>query len=289
MGGAKTVKASDYIKPRDPARDVAIMTMMMEAQARQQAEQQRLLQMYAGMTPEQQMFDPREASKRAAELGAANIARQRELERLTAPEAAEMRLAQSKEIEQLTAPENVRQYMNEYIRTQALPMQYATGLGDSTIGRAAVYDRALQARKAFEEGLAAQRQSYLAATEEPAGGISPAASIAARQALESQNLAAREAFRQGVFGAAGGFGQAGADVAGQQLANLSRIQQAQQQSDIARQQMILQGQAQEAASRNALLGAYIGAGGSILGSAAQAYGQRLGGSPKGTTTTGAQV
>lgn len=270
MGGAKTVNAGDYIKPRDTARDVAVMTMMMEAQARQQAEQERMLQQYAALAPEVQTFDPRDISKRAAELGAANIARQRELEKLTAPEAAEMRLAQSKEIEQLTAPENVQQYMNEYMRTQGLPAQYITGLGDSTIGRAAMYDRALQAKQAYEQELAAQQQAYLAATQEPVGGISPEAAVEAQQQLEMQNLAAQEAYKQNILQSAGLLGQSGADIAGQQFANLSRMQYAQQQSELARQQAMIESAAQNAAAQNAMTGAYIQAGGQVLSSAASA-------------------
>lgn len=285
MGGAKTVKASDYIKPRDTARDVAVMTMMMQAQAQQQAENEKMLQRYAALAPQVQTFDPRQISQRAAELGAANIARQRELEQLTSPEAAEMRLAQSREIEQLTSPENVRQYMNEYMRTQGLPAQYATGLGDSTIGRAAMYDRALQARKAYEEGLAAQQQAYLAATQEPTGGISPEAAIAAQQQLEAQNLVAQEAYKQNVLQSAGLFGQSGADIANQQFQNLARMQYAQQQSELGRQQAMIEGAAQNAAAQNAMTGAYVQAGGNIISSAISAAGGAAG-AGRGMTSQG---
>ncbi|NDA64016.1 MAG: hypothetical protein EBX50_18615, partial [Chitinophagia bacterium] len=196
MGGAKTVDPSKYISKRDPSRDVAIAMMMQQAQQQQMANQAEMLKQYAGIPPQMQTYDPSAVSKRAAELGVQNILRQRELDRLSSPEAAAMRLAQSKEMEQLTSPETSQAYMREYMRTQGLPSQYETGLGDSTIGRAAMYDRALQAKKAYEDSLALQQQAYLQRTAEPIGGISPESSIAALQAADAQNLAAQEAYKQ---------------------------------------------------------------------------------------------
>jgi hypothetical protein len=277
MGGAKTVNAGKYIKPRDPARDVAVMQMMMQVQKQQQDEQAAMLSKYAQMAPQVQTFDPREISQRSAELGMANLAQQRELEKMTSPEAAAMRLSQSKQMEQLTSPENVRQYMNEYMRTQGLPSQYATGLGDSTIGRAAMYDRALAAKKAYEENLSAQQQAYLAQTEAPVGGLSPAALMAAKQAAQAQNIASGEAYKQAMLGTVGQFGQTGADVANRQFSALSRLQNAIQQSDLGRQQAMIDSSAQNAAAKNAMTGAYIQAGGQVASSAISAMGGMAGG------------
>lgn len=277
MGGAKTVSAGKYIKPRDPARDVAVMQMMMQIQKQQQDEQAAMLSKYAQMAPEVQTFDPREISQRAAELGMANLAQQRELEKMTSPEAAAMRLSQSKQVEQLTSPENVRQYMNEYMRTQGLPSQYATGLGDSTIGRAAMYDRALAAKKAYEENLAAQQQAYLAQTEAPVGGLSPAALMAAKQAAQAQNIASGEAYKQAMLGTVGQFGQTGADVANRQFSTLSNLQNAYQQSELGRKQAMIDSAAQNAAAQNAMTGSWIQAGGQVASSAIGAMGGMAGG------------
>lgn len=277
MGGAKTVDPSKYISKRDPSRDVAIAMMMQQAQQQQMANQAQMLQQYAGMSPEQQMYDASQQSKRAAELGLQNIYRQRELERITNPQEAAMRLAQSKQIEDLTAQQNADQYMREYMRTQGLPAQYETGLGDSTIGRAAMYDRALAAKQAYEQNLAAQRQAYLSSTQAPTGGISPETSIAAKQAAEAQNIAAQEAYKQGMFGSIGGLGQTGYESAMNQFGNLSRAQQAQQQSQQAYQQAMLENQAQNLASQRAMTGAYIGAAGNIASGALGAYGSMGGG------------
>lgn len=285
MGG-RTVDPSKYMSQRDPSRDVAIAMMMQQAQAQQVANQAEMLKQYAQMAPRPQEYDALAQSRRATQLGLQNILRQRELERITSPEAAAMRLEQSKQVEQLTSPETQRAYMREYMRTQALPEQYATGLGDSTIGRAAMYDRALAARKAYEENLAAQRQAFLAQTQEPVGGISPETSIAARQALEAQNLAAQEAYKQGMFGTAAGFGESAAQSAAQQFANLAGLQQSQQQSQQAYNQMLAQGAQQVAQSQNAITSALIGAGGSLAGSALSAGIKGLGSGGTGMTSQG---
>jgi hypothetical protein len=277
MGGAKTVDPSKYISKRDPSRDVAIAMMMQQAQQQQMQNQADMLKQYSATAVQQQDYDASQISRRAAELGMQNILRQRELDRLTSPEAAAMRLAQSSEMEQLTSPETSQAYMREYMRTPGLPSQYETGLGDSTIGRAAMYDRALQAKKAFEESLALQQQAYLARTAEPVGGISPEASIAAQQAVDAQNLAAREAYKQNMFSSLGGFNQAGANASAQQYANFAGLQNAAQQSQQAYNQMLLSGQQQSEASRNAMNAAYATAAGNIASSALGSVGKMSGG------------
>lgn len=288
MGGAKTVNAQQYISKRDPSRDIAIAMAMQQAQAQQMQNQAEMLKMYAGMTPEQQRYDASQQSQRAAQLGLQNIYRQRELERITNPQEAAMRLAQSKQVEDLTAQQNVDQYMREYMRTQGLPSQYITGLGDSTIGRAAMYDRALAAKQAYEESLAAQRRAYLARTQAPTGGISPEASIAGRMGAEAQNLASMEAYRQGVLGSAAQLGQTGFQSAMNQFGNLAGMQQAQQQSQQAYQQAMLENQAQNLASQRAMTGAWIQAGGKVASSAISAAGGMAGGGGKGITGYGGQ-
>jgi len=277
MGGSKKVNPKKYISERDPSRDIAIAMMMQQAQQQQMANQAEMLKQYSAMTPPQQTYDASAVSKRAAELGAQNILTQRELDRLTSPEAAQMRLDQSKEMQQLTSPEASKAYMQEYMRTQGLPSQYETGLGDSTIGRAAMYDRALQAKKSYEDSLALQQQAYLARTGEPMGGISPEASIAALQTAQAQNLAAQEAYKQGMFGNIGGFNQAGANATNQQYANLLGLQNANQQSQQAYNQMLLSGEQQNNLSQNAMTGAYIGAAGNLASSAIGSYGKMAGG------------
>jgi len=273
MGGASTVNASSYFSKRDPSRDIAIAMMMQQAQQQQMQNQAEMLKMYSEMTPEQQRYDAAAQSRRAAELGLGNILRQRELERISNPQEAAMRLAQSKQIEDLTAQQNADQYMREYMRTEGLPTQYETGLGDSTIGRAAMYDRALAAKQAYEENLTAQRQSYLARTQAPVGGLSPETSIAGKMGAEAQNIAAMEAYKQGILGSAGQLGQTGFQSAMNQFSNLGGMQNAQQQSQQTYQQAMLDNQAQNLASQRAITGAYIQAGGQAASSAIGAYGK----------------
>jgi hypothetical protein len=70
--------------------------------------------------------------------------------------------------------------------------------------------------------------------------------------MEAQNLAAQEAYKQGMFGSAAGFSQAGSQALNQQFANLANLQSNQQQSQQAYNQMLAQGAQQNAASQNAI-------------------------------------
>ena len=295
MGGAKTVNAQQYISKRDPSRDIAIATAMQSAQQQQMQNQAEMLNAYAKMTPDMQSYDASMQSQRAAELGLENIFRQRELEEITNSEAQAFRQRQSQEIQDLTDKQNVENYMKEYMRTQGLPSQYATGLGDSTIGRSAMFDRALAAKQSYEENLAAQRQAYLASQQAPVGGLSPETSIAGKQAAQAQNLASMEAYKQGMLGNVGQFGQTGFQSAMNQFANLGGIQQANQQSQMRYQQAMLENQAQNLASQRAMTGAWIGAAGNVASSAIGAAGKAGsgggdggGGSPKTITGFGGQ-
>jgi hypothetical protein len=144
-----------------------------------------------------------------------------------------------------------------------------------------MYDRALAAKQAYEENLAAQRQAFLAQTAEPVGGISPETSVAAKQAMEAQNLAAQEAYKQGMFGSVAGFGQSSADAFNQQFANLAGLQNTQMQSQQAYNQMLIAGQQQNAESQNAMKAAYIGAAGNVASGAIGAYGSMAGGAGSG--------
>ena len=98
-----------------------------------------------------------------------------------------------------------------------------------------------------------------------------------KQAQEAQNIASSEAYKQAILGTVGQFGQTGADAANRQFSSLANLQNAYQQSDLGRQQMMLDSAAQNAAAKNAMTGAYIQAGGNIASSALSAYGSKAAG------------
>lgn len=272
MGGSKTVDASQYLSKPDSSRDLAIQIAMMQAQAQQQANQAKLLDAYAKMAPAQQEYDALKESKRLSELGMANVQRSRELEKMVSPEAAQMRQAQGAELARLASIDNATRYMNEWARNQGLIQGYETGLGDSTIGQAAMYDAALKAKANYDQQNLALQQETLRQMQAPVGGIDPTSSISAQEANKAANLQAMQNWQNAMYGNIGGYNQSVADQMAQSGANFQNLYQNAMQNKLNYQGALLGQQAQNQAARNAMTGAYIQGAGSIVQGAAQGAG-----------------
>jgi len=278
MGGSKSVSAKkppantivnaqSYISSPQQAdnRNIAIQMAVMQAQQAQQARQAELLKSASEMAPQRQTYDPLMESKRLADLGMVNVQRSRELEKQTSPEAAAMREAQAKELAALTSPEAANQYLNEWAKRQGLIQGFETGLQDSTIGQAATYDAALQARQNREQQNIALQQQVLQQMQAPVGGIDPSSSIAAQQAAQGQNLQSMQNWQNDMYGNIAGYNQSVADQMAQTGANFQNMQQNVAQNKQNYMQSILGIQAQNEAAKNAMTGAYAQAAGSAVG------------------------
>jgi hypothetical protein len=272
MGGSKTVNAQQYISKPSSNKDMAIQMAMQNAQARQQLQQAQLLNMSSQMPPEQQIYDPIKESKRLGEIGMANIQRSRELEKQISPEAAAMRQAQGQEIAALTSPEEASKYINEWSKKQGLIQGFETGLQDSTIGKAATYDAALQAKRNREQQNIALQQQVLQQMQAPVGGIDPASSIAAQQQAQGQNLQSMQNWQNAMYGNIGGYNQSVADQMAQSGVNFQNMQQSAAQNRQNYMNTMLGVQSQNQAGKNAMTGAYVGAAGSVIGGAAGGIG-----------------
>jgi len=272
MGGSKTVNAQQYISKPSSNKDMAIQMAMQNAQARQQLQQAQLLSISSQMPPAQQIYDPIKESKRLGEIGMANIQRSRELEKQISPEAAATRQAQGQELAALTSPEEASKYINEWLKKQGLIQGFGTGLQDSTIGKAATYDAALQARQNREQQNIALQQQLLQQMQAPVGGIDPASSIAAQQQAQGQNLQSMQNWQNAMYGNIRGYNQSVADQMAQSGANFQNMQQTAAQNRQNYMNAMLGVQAQNQAAQNAMTGAYAQAGGSVLGGIAQGVG-----------------
>lgn len=283
MGGTTTVNASKYISKPDSNRDMAIQMAMQQAQAKQQLQQAELMAIASQTPPQQQIYDPLMESKRLGELGMGNIQRARELEKQTSPEAAAMRQAQGKELTALTSPESSNKYMNEWAKRQGLIQGYDTGLQDSTIGQAAAYDAALQAKRSKEQENIALQQQTLQQMQAPVGGIDPASSIAAQQAAQGQNLQSMQNWQNAMYGNISGYNQSVADQMAQTGVNFQNMQQNAAQNKQNYMQSMLGIQARNEAAKNAMTGAYAQAAGSVIGGAAGGLGSTYGNAARSRT------
>jgi hypothetical protein len=267
MGG-QSVNAGDYIK-----RPSMEMEAMLLGQKNQQGlmvlkNQAEFLKLASNIKPMQQEFSPMQVSQEAAELGMANLARSRKYEEMASPAAAEMRRDVPERLKQATSRDAWKKQMEEWAKTKGITALSATGIDpDSTIGRSALYDMAVQAGRDFELGNLAAQQGYLNTYGAPTGGIDPGKLMEGKQAAEVANMEAIGNWQKGLLGAAQGLNQSAADFISSGSNDLLSLAQANRQNQQAYQQMLYQGAAANAAGKNAMTGAYIGAGGAIAGAA----------------------
>ena len=270
MGGA-TVDASKYVTRPDPS-SMYQLGMAQSAAGMQGLQQQgELLRMFSQMPPPMQQFDRQQVSREAAELGMENLQRSKEFERLVSPETAKMRSELGARVAEATDPEATQRWATQMALKSGLMRGVQTGISpESSIARSAMFDTATEAgRQARLQNLALQ-QGYLAQTAAPIGGLDPSTAIAAEQAAKAQNLEAMRRWQENVMGGQLGFAQSQSDWINQSLGNLANIGRTQQQDVQNYQQALLGGAAQSAASKNAITGSLIGAGGAAVGLGAAA-------------------
>jgi len=155
--------------------------------------------------------------------------------------------------------------LNEWTKTSGLQNYLATGLQDSTVGKSGFFDEATRQGQAMQAQNIAELQQAIG--QAPMAGIDPAQAVAAKQAANSQALQQREAARQGGFGMARTNLQSTTDWINQMMGATSQAVNKQQQEWQNYQQAMIQAAAQNQANQNALLGAGIGAVGTIGGAA----------------------
>lgn len=217
--------------------------------------------------PQMQAFDASKVSQEAAEFGVQNELKSREIRRLIDPSAARMQDEIGSRVAHLTDIQATKEGMDEWAKKQGLFYGYDTGLSAGTIGRSAVYDAATQAgRDRMLRNLQIQ-QGYLAQTPAPIGGLDPATAIQAEMAAKAANLEAMQRFQQNVFAGGQKLQQSTSDFINQNLGELQQVNQIQQQNKQQREQMIYEAAVNDAARKNNLTGAYIGAGGAVAGAA----------------------
>lgn len=226
--------------------------------------QANLLQAYSQLPPKTQTFDASQVSKEAAELGMENFYRSSEFEKLTNPQAAQMRGELGSKVAEATNLDASKKWADNWAIKSGL--MGGSGLGtDSLIGRSAIFDQATEVgRQARLQNLALQ-QGYLAQTSAPIGGLDPASVIMAEQAAKEQNLAAMQRWQGNVMQGSQQLNQSTTDWINQNLGQLQNINQTAAQNQSNYEQTMYQNAAQNAASKNAMTGQMIGAGGAAAG------------------------
>lgn len=283
MGGSKSVNPGQYITR--PDNTIAAMTLQAQLAAdnlnyklallnfeQQSKGQERGLRLAAQLRPNLQSFNAAKTSEEAGELGMANLQRSREFEKLSDPDAAKMRREMSKKVAEATSADALQKYMNEWAKTKGIGSILQGGDGmygvspDSTFARSAIFDKATQAAREFNLANLAAQQSYLSQNAAPVGGLDPGSLMEAKRATEGANLANLTGWQQNIINAARGMQvQQPAFLPTQGYQSILSLDQANKQNLQNYQNMMYQGAAANAAGQNQMTGAYIGAGGAIIG------------------------
>jgi hypothetical protein len=225
-----------------------------------------LLKFMSQMPPQRQVFDTGRLSQEAAEFGIESKIRSRDFESLTDPSAARMRHEMGSRVAELTDIAATQKGMDDWAKKQGITTGF-TGLGQSTIGKSAIYDVGTAAgRQARLRNLQLQ-QGYLAQTPAPVGGLDPASIIQAEMAAKNQNLQAMQQYQQNVLASGQRLQQSTSDWINQNLGELQQANNVAQQNKQNYEQAMYQNAVQNAASGNAQQGQMIGAGGAIAGAA----------------------
>jgi hypothetical protein len=267
MGGSSSTQASQYISKPDDTAMFSILAAKQAAGGQYLKNQAELLKLQAQLPPKTQTFDSAQMSKEAAELGIENKIRSREFEGLVDPSAARMRHEMGSRVAELTDIAATQKGMDAWAAKQGISSGYGTGLGQSMIGRSAMFDLGTEAgRQARLRNLSIQ-QGYLAQTPAPIGGLDPATAIQAEMQAKDANLQAMQQYQQNVLAGSQGLQQSTSEWINQNLGDLQQANQISQENKQNYEQSMYQNAVQNAASQNSMTGAYIGAGGAVAGAA----------------------
>ena len=221
------------------------------------------------------------AATQAGMISAIDAFKNKQLEQQQNAPAASARERLMEAAQEDVSPEYWKNQMANYAKTTGLQNQLASGLGDSTIGRSALYDQATAQGQAFRNANLGQAQQIIGSA--PTGGyIDPSSAISAQQAAQAQNYQQRGNLIGGVLQGAQANQQSTTDAINQLMAGSTGAYNANQQNWQNYYQAKMNQQAQNQAEQNALLGTGIQALGTIGGAAVGGpMGAMIGGSLAG--------
>ena len=206
------------------------------------------------------------AATQAGMISAIDAFKNKQLEQQQNAPAAAAREQLMQAAQEDVSPDYWNKQMANYAKTTGLQSQLASGLGDSTIGKSALYDQATAQGQVFRNANLGQAQQIIG--NAPTGGyIDPSSAISAQQAAQAQNYQQRGNLIGGVYQGAQANQQSATDAINQLMSASSNAYNADQQNWQNYYQSQMNQQAQKQAEQNALIGTGIQAAGTIGGAA----------------------
>lgn len=267
MGGPNPAA---FITPPDFTVPAATLAMQSDLGRRALESRQKLLGYAANQpietwTPD--IFGNQGMQTQAAQIAAINAFKNKELEKQINPEVAAVREQLPKMIAEDLKPGTWQKQMDDWAKRTGLIQLLGSGLQDSTVGKSALFDRAtlegMQFRRAQEQAAA----QLLAANQQPVAGLDPQSVLNMQNAASANAMQQRAAHRDAMLKAAGGEQQSTTDWVNQMMGSTNQAVESNRKDWQNYQQAMLQSAQSQANSRNALIGAGIGALGTIGGAA----------------------
>ena len=272
--------AADYYSRPDPAMQIAQLQMQRSIGQQQLENQDRLLGYAANLpmetwTPD--IWGQDGLAAQSAQIAAINQFKNKQLEERTNPELAKLRAELPGKMQESLSDNSWEKQMQEWAKTAGLYQYLGSGLGDSTIGRSALFDAATREGAAIQQEKLQQAAAYLAANPMVDAGINAGSAIGAQQAAQIQGMQQRAGFRDTMLGRTQGAAQSTTDWLNQMMASANQAVESNKRDWQNYQQAMYKGAADKAANRNALIAAGISAGGAALGGALAGAGGAAGG------------
>jgi len=263
-----SVDPSAFITRPDPALSAAQLGMQSALGTQQMAQQNRLLGFAANMpleswTPD--IWGQDGMSTQAGEIAAINSFKSKELEKQTNPEMAALRQSLPAAMQEDLSPGNWQKQMDQWAKRAGLAKYLGSGMADSTVGKSALYDAGTLEGMAMRRANLDRAQAYLGGNPAPTAGIDVGSILGAQQAAKAQGMQQRAGFQEAMLGRTQGAAQTTTDWINQMMSSTNQAAEANKKDWQNYQQAMLQGAQHNADQSNALVGAGIGAAGSIAG------------------------
>lgn len=265
-----TPNAADYMSRPDPTMQI-MQLQTQRALGQQQLEQQNRLLGYAANMPMEtwtpDTWGQDGMAAQSAQIAAINQFKNKQLEQQTNPALAKLRAELPGKMEEELSGNSWEKQMKEWAKTTGLERYLGSGLGDSTIGRSALFDDASREGAAIRQARLDRTAAYLAGNPMVDAGINAASAIGAQQAAQIQGMQQRSGFRDTMLGRTQGANQSTTDWLNQMMSSTNQAVESNKRDWQNYQQAMYKSAQDKAASKNAMISAGIGAVGGIAGAA----------------------
>jgi hypothetical protein len=265
-----TPNAADYYSRPDPTLQI-MQLQTQRALGQQQLENEGRLLGYAANMPMESWtpdtWGQDGMAAQSAQIAAINQFKNRQLEEQTNPALAKLRRELPGKMEEELSGNSWENQMKEWAKTTGLERYLGSGLGDSTIGRSALFDDATREGAAIRQAKLQQASAYLAGNPVVDAGINAGSAIGAQQAAQIQGLQQRAGFRDTMLGRTQNASQSTTDWLNQIMSSSNQAVESNKRDWQNYQQAMYKSAQDKAAAKNAMIGSAISAVGTVAGAA----------------------